>query len=636
MLHFIQHYSVLFIYPLVALTLSAVFTWCAIRILPRLGFVRSPGGRHIHKTPVPRGGGIAVILSFFIALAMYALDARSTADTNLFFWKLLLPAAILMVLGLFDDRYELRSWTKLLVQILVAVIIFKMDGCQYTVCGWRMPLYLSLPATILWIIIVVNAFNLIDGLDGLASGLAVISASCMTIWFLLVGNHMKEAVTFLILAGSALGFLRYNFHPAKIFLGDTGSMFLGFVFAVLSLSTVDRAVTMTSLLLPLLAIGVPLFDVILAVWRRSARKLSNPESGGIMEGDQDHLHHRLLRQTNKQTTTAIYLYLVACAFAGIALLFVLIFRSEPLLAYLVLILAVISGVRHLAGVEIFHSACLIQKGLEKPKRGLLVYVAHPFIDFAVINFSFLLVMALLMPDQTNLRVMGIAIVPAALLLWLSGIYKVYWLRAGIDDYYYLASVIISGSFLSAVCLYSAATSDMIGINVQEFRFFLAAVLLFTLLNLTLICSERFLLHYAESFWFRKLSNTCGNVPPAKLLIYGGGMNCRLFVNYLYNVNSTWSKGEIIGILDDDVALYRKRIFGFEVLGGIEDIKQIFEKKPFDKLVVTTNSIRARELKAMVKFAKEKNIRLTMFRADESPLENYITLTDDFSEEEGKG
>ncbi len=635
MIHFIKQYSVLFIYPLIALALSAVFTWCAVRILPRFGYIRNPGGRHIHKTLVPRGGGIAVVLSFFIALAMYALDNRSSGDIHQFFWKLLIPAVILTALGMFDDRYELRSWTKLLVQILVAMIIFKLDACEYTVCGWKMPIYYSLPLTIVWIIIVVNAFNLIDGLDGLAAGLAVISASCMTIWFLLVGDHMKEAVTFLILAGSALGFLRYNFHPAKIFLGDTGSMFLGFVFAVLSLSTVDRAVTMTSLLLPLLAIGVPLFDVILAIWRRSARKLSNPDSGGIMEGDQDHLHHRLLRQTNKQTTTAIYLYMVACAFAGVALFVILIFRSEPLLAYLVLILAVISGVRHLAGVEIFDSACLIQKGLEKPRRGLLVNVAHPFIDFAVVNMSFLVVMTLLMPDQINLRMLGIVIVPVALLLWISGIYKVYWLRAGIDDYYFLATVVVSGSLLSAVCLYSAACADMIRLDVLDYRTFLAAVLLFTLINLTLICSERFLLHYAESFWFRKLSNACGSIRPDKLVIYGGGMNCRLYVNYLYNVNSTWSKGEVIGILDDDLALHRKRIFGFEVLGGIDDVKEIYAKTPFDKLVVTTNSIRARELKAMTEFSKENNIRLTMFRADETPLETYVPLPDDFREEEAK-
>ncbi|MEI3003575.1 MAG: MraY family glycosyltransferase [Victivallales bacterium] len=109
-----------------------------------------------------------------------------------------------------------------------------------------------------------------------------------------------EAVCMLILAGACLGFLRYNFYPARIFLGDTGSTFLGLIFAIIGLSTIDKVVTVTSLLLPILAVGVPLFDVVLAIWRRSTRKLLNPEAGGIMDGDQDHLHHRLLRQTKSR------------------------------------------------------------------------------------------------------------------------------------------------------------------------------------------------------------------------------------------------------------------------------------------------------------------------------------------------
>ena len=354
-----------------------------------------------------------------------------------------------------------------------------------------------------------------------------------------------------------------------------------------------------------------------------------------MDGDQDHLHHRLLRQTNKQTTTAIYLYLVACGFAAIALLFVLIFKSEPLLAYLVLILAVISGVRHLAGVEIFDSACLIQKGLEKPRRGLLVNVAHPFIDFAVINFSFWVVVLLLFPQHGNLRSLVIAVVPMALLLWLSGIYKVYWLRAGICDYYYLVSVIVTGSLLSSICIYYAGGPKLTRQCDMDCRLFICGSLLFMLLNLTLICMERFLLHYAESFWFRKLSNLCGNVRPDKLVIYGGGMNCRLYINHLYSVNRKHSAGEVVGILDDDIALHRKRVFGFNVLGSIDQLDAVYQKTPFDKLVVTTTSLRGKELKLMMDFSKANDVRITMFRADETPLETYIPLPDEFKEEKHK-
>ena len=174
----------------------------------------------------------------------------------------------------------------------------------------------------------------------------------------------------LIMAGACLGFLRYNFHPARIFLGDTGSTFIGLIFAVIGLSTIDRVVTFTSLLLPLLAVGVPLFDVCLAIWRRSTRKLLNPVAGGIMVGVQDHLHHRLLRQTRKQTTAALMMYLLACLFSAVALAFLLLRDSAPAIAYMILLVAVVICVRRLAVVELYDSAELIKRGLSKPHRGV--------------------------------------------------------------------------------------------------------------------------------------------------------------------------------------------------------------------------------------------------------------------------
>ncbi|MEI3002438.1 MAG: hypothetical protein V8T86_16360 [Victivallis sp.] len=126
--------------------------------------------------------------------------------------------------------------------------------------------------------------------------------------------------------------------------------------------TIDRAVTATSLLLPLLAIGVPLFDVVLAIWRRSARKLLDPHSGGIMDGDQDHLHHRLLRETRKQTTTALLMYLIGCGFAAAALLLLFLRHSTLAIGYILLLLGVLIAIRQLAGVELYASARLIGTG----------------------------------------------------------------------------------------------------------------------------------------------------------------------------------------------------------------------------------------------------------------------------------
>ncbi|MDD3118431.1 MAG: MraY family glycosyltransferase, partial [Victivallales bacterium] len=253
MVDFLQSFSGFFIYPLVALSVSAILTFLGIRILPRLGYVDKPGGRHIHKKAIPRGGGIAVIVAFFLALGLYLLNSKVSSGVSpgeywfsgkesvgglSLFWRLFLPALPLCLLGLVDDRHELKSWIKLLVQLLVVVVVWLTED-KYVIFGWVLPVYVSLPLTALWVIIIINAFNLIDGLDGLASGLAIVSSVCMAIWFLLVGKHGAEAVTMLILGAACLGFLYFNFHPAKIFLGDTGSTFLGLIFAVIGLSTMD-------------------------------------------------------------------------------------------------------------------------------------------------------------------------------------------------------------------------------------------------------------------------------------------------------------------------------------------------------------------------------------------------------------
>lgn len=549
MLEFLQYYANWIVYPGAAAVFSAFFTFFAIRLLPRLGYVDKPGGRHIHQRIVPRGGGIAIILSFFLVLGILALEQSGPVAE---LWKRLLPPSLLLGgLGMVDDRFELSSWIKLLVQLLVALIVWSMGAQTYSVFGWTVPWYLSLTFTAVWIIIILNSFNLIDGLDGLASGLAIVSGGCMTIWFLLIGGHDAEAVTMLVLAGACLGFLRYNFYPARIFLGDTGSTFLGLIFAVIGLSTIDHAVTATSLLLPLLAIGVPLFDVILAIWRRSMRKLLDPHAGGIMDGDQDHLHHRLFKKTHKQATTALIMYLLGCGFAA-GVLLLLVFRTAAAIAYIILLLAVLLAIRQLAGVELSDSARLIQNGLSKPRRGLLINLVHPFIDFALIGIAFLTAHWCATDEIGNLKIFVYCFCPLALVLCFSGIYRVYWLRAGVNDYCRLALLILSGTILSSLLLFCGSyeyIADSFGVGIRQF---VTGSLLFITLATLLIVSERLIIHYAGWFWFHELY--VQRQPPElqrKLVIYGGGLKCRVYINCLYCAKKADNPERIVGIIDDD-------------------------------------------------------------------------------------
>ena len=616
----VKEYIGLVIYPLVALLLSLIFTRLAIILLPRFGYLDKPGGRHIHKHPIPRGGGIAVIIAFFFALACFLLENPGATGGFGYFWQLFLPALILGILGLIDDRVELKSYVKLAVQLGVVLVIWFGNGSpSYEVFGWKLPWFLSLLLTAGWIIIIINAFNLIDGLDGLASGLAVVSSGCMAIWFLLSDAHDTEAMCMLILAGACLGFLHYNFYPARIFLGDTGSTFLGLIFAVVGLSMVDRAVTATSLLLPLLAIGVPIFDVFLAIWRRSTRKLLDPSAGGIMEGDQDHLHHRLLRQNKKQTTTALTMYLIGCGFSAVALVGISLCNSMPAVGYVILLVAVLIVIRKLAIVELYDSTMLISRGLAKPHKGVLVNIVHPFIDFVCIILAYVITAELLLNTCRIYLLFLCAFAPVALLLCVSGVYRVFWLRAGLHNYCHLALVLIGGSCLACVLTYFFCYHELEVIFGVTPRWYLAGCLMFSLLNLVFILLERLLLHYAEGFWFRKLYLQCQKRDTIqRILIYGGGLMCRVYISFLFVSNSREFSEEVVGIIDDDPALQGLQVNGFRVFGSALEIERIYQKCPFDKIVIATNRASEEGLSHLRQFCREKELPLVRLSISENP------------------
>ncbi|MDD3119125.1 MAG: hypothetical protein PHQ27_08110, partial [Victivallales bacterium] len=364
-----------------------------------------------------------------------------------------------------------------------------------------------------------------------------------------------------------------------------------------------------SLLLPVLAIGVPIFDVFLAIWRRSTRKLLNPDSGGIMDGDQDHLHHRLLRQTKKQTTTALTMYLIGCGFAVSVLLMVLLRGSSaPAVGYVILLIAVLIVIRQLAVVEIFTSAKLIQYGLAHPRRGIMVNIIHPFIDFGVVGFSFFVTYLLDLWHYNQLTFFIYAFVPLALIFFLSGIYKVYWLRAGLNDYWNLGMIVLLGSCASVMVMYWFQLEHLLTGAPEEVFHFVAGGVLFTMLNVNLICLERFMLNYAQGFWFRNFYLQCnGAADKKRVLVYGGGLNCRLYVNYLYCLQKHEFEEQVVGIIDDDPALHGLLVYGFKVLGSPGQIEDIYSSHPFNKIIVATPPERVDGVEKLKDFCRKHHL-----------------------------
>ena len=630
----IGKYLSLLIYPPAAAMISAVLTaWC-IRLLPRLGMVDIPRGRHAHAKPTPLGGGIAIVIGFFVVATVFAFENRVAHPEVLReLGGFALPAAVIFVTGILDDRYELSSWVKLFAQIVAGVLVYYLGGGFYTVFNITLPVYVGLPLTVCWVIGVINAFNLIDGLDGLAAGLACVASVTLTVWGIVLTGNPGYAGLSMIFCGACLGFLIFNFSPARIFMGDTGSMFLGLFFAFLCSRYTSRAATFTSLLVPLLAIGVPIFDVFLAIWRRLIRRIGNPEAGGIMDGDHDHLHHRLMKRTGSQSKTALLLYLLMAAIGMGTVCAVLIKGVFSGAIYIVVLGGIFLAIR-MADIELLDSFGFIANGVKRPSRRLLLVIVHPLIDYALISLSFLAAYGWFFSGEKGFSATYgylIFCMPLMLILYASGVYRTYWLRAGINRYHLYFKMLLLGGLCELAIIYILERyCGRVFVVADRWRLYGGYVFFFMLVTI-LVSTERFLVRYLESFGLRSLYLRVREEAREKeqhLVLIGGGVACRLFILNLFCRNNMRLPLVVNGIVDDDPALRRLNVYGFPVLGSTKDLDEVYQSAPFDMLVVT--AVLPEEALARVKeFARTHDIRLGVFYPE------TISCTPDSLEEEIK-
>jgi UDP-GlcNAc:undecaprenyl-phosphate/decaprenyl-phosphate GlcNAc-1-phosphate transferase len=337
---------------LIALSLGLVLT-PGIRALARArGWTDHPGERKVHQIEIPRVGGVAIYLSFFVALLV------GWFSPGIHQWIALpreLPAIVLggtlvFLLGLWDDIHSLPAPLKFLVQIAAAGIAYGAGLQIHSVSlapGFAIQLgWMALPVTLFWFLLVINAINLIDGLDGLAAGVSLFAALVLLV-FCLVTHRYLEAVGFAALAGATTGFLRYNFNPATIFMGDSGSYFLGYMLAALSVLGSVKSTASVALLIPILALGVPLIDTITAPIRRFIR------GKGIFSPDSDHLHHRLLKRGLTHRNCVLVLYGGTILMGMAALLVVYASSAQTALILLILAAIIIVAFRKLGYMEYF-------------------------------------------------------------------------------------------------------------------------------------------------------------------------------------------------------------------------------------------------------------------------------------------
>jgi len=599
----------LFVYPVVGALISLVLTRICITLLPRVGFLDMPDERRVHKKPTPRGGGVAIIIAFFLTSILY-IERHPSCQMGGFLTGFTLPAAVIVAAGLLDDRFSLASRTKLVLQILAGILVWVVGARLKFVLSVELPDYLALPLTVLWVVTIVNAFNLIDGMDGVAAGLGFLSAICLGLWAGMYRSSAGLMALAFIFAGSCAGFLRYNFSPARIFMGDTGSMFLGLFFAYAGLSSFGKPAALTSLLIPVLAVGVPLFDVTLAFWRRLVRKLLEPNASGIMTADLNHLHHRILKEVSNQRKAAVRIYLLACLLAGMGFVALFFEQTIPALGYAALLLIVLLIVRRIAGVELYDSARLLKNGLSRPRKLSLVLLAIPAADLLVLFGAALLtrqVLDLGFDDFWD----GFALLafPVPLLFLVSGSYRVLWLRAGYEDLRRVVELTLIG-LLAGGCFF-ALTGE--GFDPRHLPAFLLLFSLLTALGLGLI--RIFLMYVGLRMMWRLRQGSIPGQRKTRVILYGGGLNTALYLGHIYGCQSSENMS-FLGIVDDDPALAGMRVFGLSVLGRGDDLETILARHPADRLVLTMRQSTPAKEKRILEIANRARVEVCRFQAEE--------------------
>ncbi len=365
-----------------AFVVAFVATPYTIKVARKVGAVDIPKDeRRMHKKSMPKFGGPAVILGFLVSTIYLLIVMSMEQSINLFSFEeygkkllgFLIGIGIITVFCIVDDIKTIKPFTKLIGQLLAAIVAviagIRIDGITLPFLNFPdIHQVTSIILTIVWIIIVTNAINLIDGLDGLSSGISVISAVSLLIIFVLNGSSMVSIVLIAALAGALVGFLPFNFSPAKTFIGDTGSNFLGYALAIISILGSAKTYTAAVIVLPLIVLGLPIFDTVFAIIRRMIKGKSIK---AVFRADKGHLHHKLVARGYNQKQAVLILYGISAIFGIFAVILCDSGIWKALSFLLIVIVAVASGYKNFSpertGKERYE--CLQCKYIYNPKFG---------------------------------------------------------------------------------------------------------------------------------------------------------------------------------------------------------------------------------------------------------------------------
>lgn len=644
----ISTYILAFILPLI---LSLALTPWVIRFAIKVNAVDQPDERKVHQNPIPRLGGLAVVVSFllstvFLFVAMQTLfpgisGFNPDPETTIIYSLAIGAILLIFSLGAWDDINPLKPGIKFLIQFVAATLAY-IAGFHISIVsdpfgtGFINLAWLSYPLTVIWIVGVTNAFNLIDGLDGLASGTALIAlATIGTITF--IYGQIETVLICIILGGSVLGFLWYNFRPARVFLGDSGSLFLGFILALLSIQSFTKIPTSFALLVPFFALGLPIMDTFLSMIRRflswflpekyaTSHNVSFKQMiKSLFQPDKSHVHHQLLQKGFSHKHTVLVLYIVSAIFGAGAIAIALTTEMDTTIFTLLILAGIIHiGINKLKYKEI----ALLHNGIFLNLYNKLLINRHNFqkaVDCLFIAIAFLgSVMVTQSIESSQALTGGIgwaAVLFIGLLqiniFWFSGLYRETIQQIGIADVFHIAKSVVLAVTISVTCLYIAPFWQI------EHPFTLLVVNFYFLA--TLVLGLRITFHLLKHL-FR-----CSRSGNSRVLIYGAGEQGMLTLNRLLTMNpATYTP---MGFLDEDPNMEGKLINGFQVYGGHWKLERLIKEKGINHLFIATDHLKSEIQQRIFRTARQYNLKVRRLQVQ---LREVPLVSEGFKENSNKG
>ena len=588
----------------------------------RLRVLDFPSERKVHHQPTPRLGGFSLFIAFNLVLIIscqfdfFYFPPRFLQDIS-YIW-LFLAGAIVFGMGAVDDFRSLSPSHKLFFQIIAALIIsftaFKIERMTFPFGNLELGIW-SIPITVLWMVAITNSLNLLDGLDGLAAGTAFI-VSVAIFCIALINESIGSALISVILAGAALGFLKYNFHPAKIFLGNSGSYYLGFMLSILSLHSNSKDTTTVIILIPILLLGLPIMDTILSMLRRLLKSLHLVGTNGnrnnnkffildrwpVFRADRDHIHHRLLQLGFNHSRAVIFLYAISLILGALA--FSSVYFRNINQAFLIMAIGIASyvGIKKLkySEIQVLRNGALLPL-FDTPL--ISQRILKTSLDLTFIAFSYYLAFFLRFEGQLDpaIRKYYLSTVPLVLavkllIFYLSGLYRGAWQYASVADLMRVARAVVLACIAAGILL-----SMIPGFGVISWAALVIDFNLLFFMVLGLRSSFRILEHLHE------FAVSGGK----KVLIYGVGMNTQpALKEIIHNPRLNLTP---VGFIDDDEQNQGIQVDGYPVLGSLDSLENILQDHAIAEVIVSRNDIPMERLSRLAEICKSHRISLRRFQ-----------------------